>query len=141
MPKATILDKNETLMLLNGFLDEFQNCINQSKKPTPAEFEKWLSNHFQITSNGKAVAHNLKEYISHIESFQKRYSHCDIHLIQDECVCADHHFTCVYRVDLIRRNNQKVQLHMMAIATIEHDRITKWLQVAHEKGTSHWDKE
>lgn len=140
MPKATILDKHEALILLKGFLDEFQNCINHSKALVAAEWERWLSNHFHITSNGKVIAHNLKEYLSDVENFQKRYSHCEIHLMRDECVCADNHLTCYYKVELIGRNNQKVDLQMMAIATIEHDRITKWLQVAHEKGSGHWHR-
>lgn len=139
MPKSTILDKNETIALLKGFLDEFQNCINQSKKPTPAEFEKYLARTFQIASNGKEIAHNLSEYTSRIENFQKRYSHCEIHLIRDDTLCADHHFACHYRVDLTPRSGHKIQLHMMAIATVENDRITQWKQVAHEKGTSHWE--
>lgn len=139
MARATILDKNEVQTIIKKFLDEFQNCVNQQKNPNQAEFDKVIGNNFHIKSNGSDVANNLTEYLSRVEQFQKRYSHCNIHFFSEDTVCADNHFACNYKVELTLKNGQKILVLMMAIGACEHDKITLWKQVAHEKGTGQWE--
>jgi|GEM_PF-7025963 len=139
MVKA-LLEKNETSTLLNGFLEDFQNCVNRSVEPTVAQFEKCLDSHFKISSNGKVLSNNLAGYLEQIKDFQNRYSHCEIHLSKEEIVCGDNALACYYQADLTTKKGQKHKIYMMVIATIEHDRLVNWKQVTHENGTEHWVK-
>ncbi len=139
MTKATTLDKNEVLTLINHYFDTFQNCINQHKNPNQAGFDKFLGNKFHITSNGANIANNLSDYLNRIELFQKKFTHCEIHLSTEDTVWADNHFACNYHVNLTEKSGKKITLCMMAIGTWDHDKITQWKQVVHEQGASHWE--
>ncbi len=138
MSRATLLDKNEVQTLIKHFLNDFQNCINQQKKPNQFGFDKFLGDKFHITSNGEKIANNLSEYLNRIESFQKRFSHCEIHFLPEDTVYADNHFACHYTAHLTDKNNaQKIVLCLMAIGACDHDKITYWKQVVNEEGKSH----
>jgi hypothetical protein len=139
MPKATLIDKNETQTLIKHFLDEFQNCINQNRNPNQCGLDKILGSKFHITSNGEKVANNLTDYLHRIEAFQKRFTHCNIHLSAEDTVCGDNHFACYYTVDLTEKNGEKIELCMMACGACDHDKIISWKQVVNEKGKSHWE--
>ena len=138
MMVKTLLDKNEIKILLNGFLQEFQNCINQSSEPTVSVFEKYLDKHFLIASNGKTLANSLVSYFKEIKDFQKRYSHCEIQLNKEEIVCGDHAFACYYQADLTTQNDQQHKIYMMVIATLDNDKIKTWKQVTHENSDDDW---
>lgn len=135
-----MLDKQETLALLRGFLNDFQNCINQDTKPVANHFDKYLDPHFQVISNGRAISNGLTEYLKRVAHFQQRYSHCEIHLKQEDLVWGDNRLACHYHANLTDKNGQRVQIYMMVIATIEQDKFRHWTQVSHEEGTGQWEK-
>lgn len=139
MPKATLLEKNEVQTLIKNFLNEFQNCINQNKNPSQIALDKLLGSKFHITSNGKKVAGNLIDYLHRIESFQKKFTRCEIHFSSEDIVCADNQFACYYTASLNEKSGKKVDLCMMAMGVCEGDRIISWKQVANDKNVSHWD--
>ncbi len=137
MVKA-LLDRNETCILLHDFLEEFQNCVNQTIEPTTDCFEKYLNPHFKICSNGKVLANDLTGYLAEIKDFQRRYTHCEINLNDDEVICSEHALACYYQADLTTRKGQRHKIYMMIIAKIEHGKLTSWKQVSHENSIEHW---
>jgi limonene-1,2-epoxide hydrolase len=102
--------------------------------------EKWISRNIEFTSNGQVVCHSSSEYITHLDKYRKAYSSLEIINLMDEPLVADNKAIINYDVDLFeRKTNKKIQVAVMAIATIEDSKITHWNQVANEKNTSHWN--
>lgn len=139
LTKAPILDRTEATNILKGFLDVFQHFCNESKLPLATEFDRYLSRNIQVTSNGRLIARNLTEYLNRFERFEKRYSHCEVTVFKEDTLVFDQHIVCHYKAELNSKNGQKVQLYMMAIATIEDHKIVTWKQVVHERGSEKWE--
>jgi hypothetical protein len=44
-----------------------------------------------------------------------------------------------YKIDLTTQSGQSKQVFIMATGTIEHNKISRWVQVAYQHGTGDWD--
>lgn len=139
MTKPAQLDKKQALSLLNDFLRQFQTTCNQPNPPKSSDFERYLSRNFQISSNNHIVGKNLAEYLNRVAKFQKKYSHIELTDFNLEPLISGNKLIIQYDANLTSRNGQKIQMNFMVIITIEDNLITHWDQVAHEKGSSHWD--
>jgi hypothetical protein len=139
MTKTTVLTKNQAAELVSSFLNEFQTWCNQTHDPKPAQLEHFITSNFQLSSNGQIKVKNPNEYLSRIEKFRKRYSHIEFSDIFEEPLVNDNKIVIHYEVTLNARNGEKKQVYIMAIATVEDNKFSKWVQAAHEKGTGQWD--
>jgi hypothetical protein len=131
-----VLDKHKALEILNGFLLQFQQCCNKKHPPNASNFENFLSHNFQNSSNGKVIGKNVHDFLERIQKVQKRYSELKITPLHD-CLISDNKVIAQYDVNLISLRGEKVQMFLMAIATIEDHLITQWSQVSHNKGIDH----
>lgn len=138
--KHATLDSAQASTLLHHFLDQFKACCNHPEPIRAADLEKFLAHNVQMSSNGQLVCHSTKEYFARLEKYKERYSHMEVKHLMDEPLIAENKAIINYSVKLTGRDKQdSVELNVMAIATIENDKIAKWNQVVHEKGSSHWD--
>lgn len=140
MTKSPALDKTQARQALHGFLELFQTLCNTTDSLKPSELEKYLTQNTELSSNGKIVCHNVKEYLSRIEKYRKKYSHIEIKILMKEPLIAEHNAIINYSARMTGRAGENVELNIMAIAKINDEgKISNWTQVVHEKGTSHWD--
>lgn len=140
MTKSPALDKTRARQILHGFLELFQTLCNTSDTLKTSELDKYLTHNTRLSSNGKIVCHNVTEYLSRIEKYRKKYSHIEIKSLMNEPLIAEHNAIINYVARMTGRAGQEVELNIMAIAKINDEgKISNWIQVVHEKGTSHWD--
>lgn len=133
------LDKKQTLALINTFFNQFQTCLNRPAAPTLNDFQKILSNNFQISSNGQVKSKNLQEYLTRLQKLQQKYSHVELSSPIHEPLISDNKVAVVYHVDLTPRAGKKAQYYFMAIGTIEDNQFISWEQVTHAKNEPQWD--
>ncbi len=139
LTKEATLEKSQVTTLLNSFLKQFQNASSNTNPPNAAEFERLLSRNFQISINGKTVEKNLDNYLNRIQKLQKKYSQIKVSNLLEEPLISNNKATIQFEISLTPRNGPQIQLHAMAIATIENNKITEWKQVSSEKGLNHLD--
>lgn len=128
------LDKKQALSLVNAFFQQFQNCLNRPMAPNAADFEKILARNFHISSNGNVIAKNLAAYMERIHKLQKVFSRMEIHGPNGEPVLNENKIVITFEVAITPRNGQKSENVVMAIATIEDNKLIHWEEVAHDKG-------
>lgn len=136
--KTATLEKNQAATLVKKYFDHFQTVLN-TPNSNPSDLEKYLSRHFHMTSNGHTIAKSFQDYLNRVEKFRKKYSRFDISELHEEPIISGNRAVFNYDIHLTSRNGQRSEVNIMAIGTIEDNKITHWTQVAHEKGTDHWD--
>jgi hypothetical protein len=138
--KLASLDRAQANTLIHHFLDQFKECCNNSAPLNAADLDKYLAHNIQMSSNGQLVCHTTEEYHGRLEKYKEKYSHIEFKYLMDEPLIADNNAIINYSVKLTGKPKQApIELNIMAIATIEDGKISKWSQVVHEKGSSHWD--
>lgn len=138
--KTANLDKTQALNVIYGFFKQVQEWCAKSNPIQISEVEKHLSSHFQIISNGKPIGKNSADYLKRLQQFQKQYNHFDISKPVEEPIICGNQIAVHYKVNLQSRSGQAKEVQIMAIATIEENRVAKWSQVACEQGTGKWDQ-
>ncbi len=136
MTKPAALDKKDATVLLDNFLEQFQNWCNQHRPPNAAELEKYLCKTFQNYCNGELISKGFTEFANRIKMLQQKHSHTEISCCHD-CQIAGNKAVIQFDVKLTERSGQKKELYVMAIATIEDHLITSWAQVSHTKCHAH----
>lgn len=139
MTKALTLDKTQALTLINNFMEKFQEIVNRPNAPKAADLDKLLATSFQLAINEKTDAKNLNDYLSRIMAYQKKFSHVSLSDLLEEPLIMDNKAVVQFEVNLTPRSGKKTIIAVMAIVTIEGNKIIKWTQVSHDKGSSHWD--
>jgi hypothetical protein len=135
--KFATLDRAHARTVINNFLDQFQNLCNTTGTLRTTELEKWMSRNIEFSSNGQVVCHNSAEYIAHLDKYREAYSSLEIINLLDDTLVADNKAIANYDVHLIDRKTKKlIKVNVIVIATIEDSKITRWNQVANEKGSS-----
>lgn len=138
--KSPTIEKTDALALIYNFFKDFHVWCSQSTPIKNSDLEKYLTNNFTITSSGKLVGKSVNEYLKRVQQFQKKYSKFDISKPLEEPVASGNQIAFSYKVDLKSRKGEEKQVWVMAIATIEDNKISRWTQVANEEGHGDWDK-
>jgi hypothetical protein len=126
--KSHSLEKEKALEVLHNFLDQFESSCNQHYQPNADEFKNILSENFLNSSNGKQIGKNAQDFLNRIQEEKKKYTHVEFCNLQD-CLIADNKAIFHYDMNLTLLSGKKVLLNIMAIATIDNNRITQWSQV------------
>ena len=137
--KSTTVDKTQAISLVDNFLEQFQAVCNQPSPAKASDLDKWLSQNLQVTSNGNVVDRSLQDYINRIGKMKSKYSRIEIQDRLEEPIVSDNKVVVNYDAVLTGKNNQAVTVNIMAIATVDNNKISRWTQVANQKGTGNWD--
>lgn len=120
---------------------DFQKWLSEGKDPSKSDVEKYLSPHFKITSNGILIAQSSTEYLARLKIFHEKYSKMEISKPLQEPLHHGNEIAIYYRANLTpRKGGAAKQVYILAIGSIEDNRIARWTQVSHEEGTGNWDK-
>lgn len=137
--KSATIDKDHAQTLVEDFFQQFQTACVKNTPPKSADFEKYLSKNFHFTSNGQIAGDSIHDYLKRIERLQQKYSSIELSEPHQELIVAGNQVVINYDAFLKSKAGKEVQLNIMAIATIEGNKIVDWIQVANEKGSGHWD--
>lgn len=134
------LDKTKTLHVVDEFFKQFDIwCCRDPITPSVSELEKYLSKNIQIFNNGQLIVKSSTNYLDRIKKFQKKYSNFQISEPLEEPLIRDNQGVIYYRLDLTTQKGEHKQVYIMAHFTIENDKISRWVEVTHEKGLNTWD--
>lgn len=139
MTKMATLDKAQAETLLSNFFEKFSEVISSQSAPKTADFANILTPNFQLVSNGKTQVKNLADYMPRLVNFQKRYSNVELSEPLDDLVIAENKVVVLYNANFTTRDGKRLLINMMAIATIEGNKISRWMQIAAQQGSSQWD--
>lgn len=137
--KGADIDTHQAITALYTFFKKINTACTQSQPATLQEVDEFLSKNFQLTSNGQVVCKNETDYLHRLQKFQKKYSRFECSKPVVEPVTEGNRIALQYRVDLTERNGAHKQVFISGIVTMDHNKISEWTQVAHEKGTGSWD--
>lgn len=133
-------DKTKILNVVYDFFKQFQVwCGPSAHTPSVNELEKYLSKNLQMFNNGQLVARSSANYLDRLQKFQKKYPKFQISKPIEEPLICDNQGVIYYQIDLTAQNGQHKQVYVMGLFTIEDDKISRWVEVTHEKGAGNWD--
>lgn len=133
-------EKTHSLSVIYAFFHYIDNWISKPGKANLTETETYLAKDFNIASNGKIVARSAEEYQTRMERFKSKYSRFEISEPLEEPIASGNQIVLHYYVTLTTHSGEQKTVHIMAMATIENDKIARWIQVANETETGTWDK-
>lgn len=134
--KPVVLDKKQATMLLNNFLEKFQNWCNQHRPPSMPEMEQFLSRQCVNICNGKQIGKGFQDFAARVTELQHKHSHTQINPCRDCLIAGNNKAVVQFEVNLTERTGEKKSMYIMAIATIEDNLISRWEQVAHTKSSA-----
>lgn len=139
--KTAPLSAHQAQNVINKIFHLLQEIYSQAKQPQAAELENLFSRNFELNSNGHMMCHNLNEFMKRIEIIKNKYSKVKFSTPHEEPLTSENRIVTNYTLHLTpRAGGQPIDVEIMAIATLEGEKLSKWHQVAHEKGTGRWDK-
>ena len=137
--KSAPFDARQAQNVTSKLLQFLQEIHNQPKQPEASDLEHYFTRNFELISNGTTISHNLNEYTQRIEKLRNKYSKFKI-TTHDQLIVSDNRVALNYTLTLTPRSGgQTINVEIMTFATFEGERLSKWHQVAHEKGAGHWD--
>lgn len=139
MTKTAPMNKTQAAAWIKNYFHQIQSLYNQPNSPTTPELEKILSHNFQFSSNGHMLGRTAADYLNRMLKLRKKYSHFEIKGPSEEPLMHDNHMAVHYDLLCRAQNGQTAQINIMALATMEDNKMASWVQVAHEKGAGHWD--
>lgn len=139
MTKPATMDKAQSLTMMQSFFQHFMQIMNRPTPLMPNDLEKIMTRNFQLTGNGHILAKTLADYTTRAEKLKKKYSHFEISDLTAEPLMGSNKMVVTYNLNLTNRNGPKLRIHIMAIATAEDNKISRWMEVSNEEGTSRWD--
>ena len=138
--KTLSVDKTQALKVIYDFFKQFQKLLTQPAPPKLSDIEVHLAKNFLITSNGRTVGKSSADYLNRLLKFKQKYARFEISKPLEEPLSSGNQIALHYKVDLTAHNGERKEVQIMAIGTIEDNKLAHWNQVAHEVNTGNWDK-
>lgn len=139
--KTMPLNKAQALSFLNELLSNLSNWCNQ-ENPAPRinDLEKFLAKNFELVSNDVSLVKGIDKYLQRLEHLRSKYETFEIIGPLEEPLLCDNKIICYYDLNLGFADGETRDVCIMAIATIENNKVTRWVQVTHDKDNEeHWD--
>lgn len=125
--------------LVVDFLHAFTTWLKDPKDPTEKDMLEFLSENFEMKSNGKEVVKSAKEYALRVQHFRKKYAECAINYSKNLIEYANE-VVVRYSPLFKTHSGQEVHVEIIAIVTTIEGKIAHWDQVAAEVKAEKWDK-
>lgn len=100
-----------------------------------AKLQRLFAKNFEFFSNTHHIAHNLQGYQERLKNIQSRFPKITYSKLLEEPIIAGNKVVIQYNATLQSPSGSKHEATVMAILTIEEDKVTKWQEVIHEKGS------
>lgn len=136
-----IIEEIRIVNVIYNFFKHFEVwCGPSPVTPDAHELEKYFSKNLQMFNNGQLVVKGGANYLERLKKFQQMYSNFKISAPLEKPLVTGNQASIYYQLDLTTHANQHKQIYVMGLFTIEEDKISRWVEVTHEKWTSNWDK-
>lgn len=139
---ATKVQEKTKLSVIYDFFKQFPKwCGKQAVTPTVSDMEKYFAANMQMFNNGKLVAKGPASYLDRLQKFQKKYADFQISQPLEEPILSENRGVLYYKLDLTAHNGQHKQIYIMGMFTLDHEKISKWVEVTSEKdaAAASWD--
>lgn len=123
-----------------NFFHFFEKWISQPSKEISSELDKYLTKSFSFFSNGEQLAKSEVDYKKRMLFFKEKYAEFKISKPLEEPIISGNQVIIHYAIDLKTHSGEKRQVQIMAMATLEGEKINRWIQVAGEGHHKGWDK-
>jgi hypothetical protein len=134
-----MLEKTQAISTIYNFFTYFESWIRKGTPVDLEELERYLTKDFQFISNGKQLAASAANYAERMETFRKKYTKFEISQPLEEPFISENQIVLNYQIDVTSHDNEHGKITIMAMGTIENNKIQKWAQVANAKGIQDWD--
>lgn len=129
MVRSTRLDRNEVMPLLNGFFALMERACNGKENPHSAELDKYVHPEFHMKSNGELVCRSNSDLMSYLRDHQNKYDSVKLTEFLEDPVIGGNKVVIRFDVELTDRSRHKSVVNVMAIVTIDDNRILQWSEV------------
>lgn len=138
---SQIAEETRIVNTIYNFFKHFETwCGPSHVTPSTDEFDKYFTKNFQMFNNGNLVVKGAAHYLDRLKKFQQMYSNFKISAPLEKPMISGSQAAIYYQLDLTTTANQHKQIYVMGLFTIEEGKISRWVEVTHEKGSSSWDK-
>lgn len=139
MPSTkTALEPRLAKDLSNNVLKLFEE-LGKGQNPEISKLQRFFSPNLELISNTHRVAQNLQQFQERIRNIQKRFPEIHYSRLLEEPIISGNKAIIQYTAELHSPNGLKHQSTIFAILTIEDDKIAKWQEVIHIKGSGQLD--
>lgn len=140
MPSTkAVLDSRHAQEILNDVFKLYRSYGNPSTTPTTAELQKVFSPHLKIISNDRNVCNNLNDFVKRLQEIQKQSTLATYSNLLETPIVAGNKIVIRYGAELTRKTGKKSQFQVIAILTLQDDKIVEWTEVLHERGSGSFD--
>jgi hypothetical protein len=136
------LDKPQTsINVIYQFFKQVENwCGSSPTLPSVSELEKYLSKDFQLFNNGQLIVKGAATHLNRLKKFQEKYASIRVSKPLEEPLLCGNQGSIYYKLDLTTHQGQHREVFIIALFTIENERIQRWVEVTSEKShADRWD--
>lgn len=134
-----MVTKTSQVQSIYNFFHYFEKWISQPKTDIN-EVDKFLTKSFCLFSNGKQECKNLDDYKKRMQFFKERYCEFKISEPLEEPIVTGNQAIVHYCINLKTHDGEKRSVQIMAMGTLENEKISRWIQVVGETHKGSWDK-
>jgi hypothetical protein len=129
----TLYDTKAARELVHGILDLYGYLGKPNHQVDLHKLEKFFSPNIEIISNDKKVVRNISQFQERIRNIQKRFPIIAYTKPLEDPIIADNRVIIRYNAELSEEKGQKRLVTIIAILTVESDKVTQWTEVIHQK--------
>jgi hypothetical protein len=135
------VDKKQALWLVDQVFNLFRQYYGNSANNPPSEeaFSEFFNPSVKFVSNGQTVANGLEELTERTANQQQEYKKITFSKFSEEPIISGNKVILRFEADATPYNGPGLHAYVIAIFTLDGDKITQWTQVLHEKGTGEID--
>jgi hypothetical protein len=133
------VDPKQARTLVEGILELFAEFGKTNAQADAAKLGRFFSPNLQVVSNENNVVSNLNQFQERIRTWKSNYPTITYSKLLVEPVVSANRVAIRYNAEPTDKSGKKHRLQILAILTLENDKVTSWHEVIHEKGTGSVD--
>lgn len=125
--------------LAKGIMDFFIECGKPGNKADFSKLSQFFSPTVLVVSNENQVSKNLQEFQNRIKNIQTRFPTITYTKFLEKPIIARNKVVIRYNLETMDTQGKKREVVVIAILTVENDKVVQWTEVLHEKGLGEID--
>ena len=133
------VDPKQARTLVEGILELFTELGKTNAKADAGKLGRYFSPSLQLVSNENNVVSNLNQFQERIATWKSNFPTTTYSKLLVEPVVSANRVAIRFNAEPTDKSGKKHRLQIIAILTLENDKVTSWHEVIHEKGTGSVD--
>lgn len=131
----TPVDPKQARTLIEGILELFTELGKTNAKPDAGKLGRFFSSNLQVVTNENNVVSNLNQFQERLSTLKASYPTITYSKLLVEPVVSANRIAIRFNAEPTDKSGKKHRLQVIAILTLENDKVSSWHEVIHEKGT------